>query len=188
MDCPEKCEPSVYELMKKCWLKDPAARLSFSQVVTELNRTKLSWSWYFFDVIGREKTPWYHHAGTDVITKSEMYACTNCTMHLISEWWQLFDYELIHYRKNEILKSNLYYSVIYYLYAFVFIRLFLYFSKHCQAWRVIMFKWEFPLTTNILNIRHCRYWPIFYFFFCFMIITKYNFEEKFWMVWIATKI
>uniref|UniRef100_H2YJW0 Tyrosine-protein kinase n=1 Tax=Ciona savignyi TaxID=51511 RepID=H2YJW0_CIOSA len=38
MDCPEKCEKVIYQLMLKCWLKDVSERLSFAQIVLELDR------------------------------------------------------------------------------------------------------------------------------------------------------
>uniref|UniRef100_H2YJW5 Tyrosine-protein kinase n=1 Tax=Ciona savignyi TaxID=51511 RepID=H2YJW5_CIOSA len=40
MDCPEKCEKVIYQLMLKCWLKDVSERLSFAQIVLELDRIK----------------------------------------------------------------------------------------------------------------------------------------------------
>ena len=43
MDCPDRCEKPVYDLMLKCWLKEPKDRLSFAQVATELEKIHLTW-------------------------------------------------------------------------------------------------------------------------------------------------
>lgn len=32
MDCPQGCPPTVYELMKQCWMWSPADRPTFSQI------------------------------------------------------------------------------------------------------------------------------------------------------------
>nr|XP_009861279.1 tyrosine-protein kinase CSK [Ciona intestinalis] len=40
MDCPERCDKIVYQLMLKCWLKDVNERLSFKQIVHELDVIK----------------------------------------------------------------------------------------------------------------------------------------------------
>ncbi|CAK8676993.1 unnamed protein product [Clavelina lepadiformis] len=42
MDCPDGCEKPVYRLMLSCWLEDPKKRLSFSQILKELNTIKLT--------------------------------------------------------------------------------------------------------------------------------------------------
>lgn len=41
MDRPDQCEQKIYDVMQKCWLKDPIERYSFAKIVTELDNIKL---------------------------------------------------------------------------------------------------------------------------------------------------
>lgn len=41
MDMPDRCPEAVYKLMRKCWEIDAAKRLSFKQVLEEINEMKL---------------------------------------------------------------------------------------------------------------------------------------------------